>query len=88
VTDRLGHRCRYQEPCSPKRIPAFTPNAVTDLLWALGIQHSHIPARRNRPALAQHEWWLRDLVAHLGMPEVTPDSTVRELRKHDPGDRR
>jgi hypothetical protein len=38
----------------PKRIPAFTPNAVSDLLRALGIQRSRIPARR--PALAQHEW--------------------------------
>ena len=61
----------------PKRIPAFTPNAVSDLLRALGIQRSRIPARRNRPALAQHEWWLRDLAAHLGMPEVTLDSWVR-----------
>ena len=61
----------------PKRIPAFTPNAVSDLLRALGIQRSRIPARRNRPALAQHEWWLRDLAAHLGMPEVTLDHWVR-----------
>jgi DNA invertase Pin-like site-specific DNA recombinase len=33
----------------PKRIPAFTPNAASDLLRALGIQRSRIPARR--PAL-------------------------------------
>ena len=59
----------------PKRSPVFTPNAVSDLLRALGIQHSRIPARR--PALAQHEWWLRDLAAHLGMPEVTLDHWVR-----------
>ena len=57
----------------PKRSPVFTPNAVSDLLRALGIQRSRIPASRNRPALAQHEWWLRDLAAHLGMPEVTLD---------------
>jgi DNA invertase Pin-like site-specific DNA recombinase len=61
----------------PKRIPAFTPNAVSDLLRALGIQRSRIPARRNRPALDQHEWWLRDLATHLGMPEVTLDHWVR-----------
>jgi DNA invertase Pin-like site-specific DNA recombinase len=61
----------------PKRIPAFTPNAVTDLLRALGIQRSHIPARRNRPALAQHEWWLRDLAEHLGMSAITLDAWVR-----------
>ena len=61
----------------PKRSPVFTPNAVSDLLRALGIQRSRIPARRNRPALAQHEWWLRDLAAHLGMPEVTLDHWVR-----------
>ena len=61
----------------PKRIPVFTPNAVSDLLRALGIQRSRVPAGRNRPALAQHEWWLRDLAAHLGMPEVTLDHWVR-----------
>jgi hypothetical protein len=59
----------------PKRIPAFTPNAVSDLLRALGIQRPRIPARR--PALAQHEWWRRDLAVHLGMPEVTLDHWVR-----------
>jgi hypothetical protein len=59
----------------PKRIDAFTPNAVSDLLRALGIHRSRTPARR--PALAPHEWWLRDLAAHLGMPEVTLDHWVR-----------
>jgi DNA invertase Pin-like site-specific DNA recombinase len=59
----------------PKRSPAFTPSAVSDLLRALGIQRSRIPARR--PALPQHEWWLRDLAGHLGMPEVTLDHWVR-----------
>ena len=61
----------------PKRNPVFTPNAVSDLLRSLGIQRSRIPARRNRPALAKHEWWLRDLAAHLGMSEVTLDAWVR-----------
>jgi DNA-binding MarR family transcriptional regulator len=27
--------------------------------------------------LDQHEWWLRDLAAHLGMSQVTLDSWVR-----------
>jgi DNA invertase Pin-like site-specific DNA recombinase len=61
----------------PKRTPAFTLNAVSDLLRALGIQRSRIPARRNRPALDQDEWWLPDLAAHLGMPEITLDTWVR-----------
>ena len=61
----------------PKRSPLFTPNAVSDLLRTLGIHRSRIPADRNRPALDQHEWWLRDLAAHLGMPEVTLDHWVR-----------
>ena len=61
----------------PKRSPVFTPNAVSDLLRALGIRRTRIPAGRNRPALDQHEWWLRDLAAHLGMPEVTLDHWVR-----------
>ncbi len=61
----------------PKRSPVFTPNAVRDLLQALGIHRSRNPAPHNRPALARHEWWLRDLAAHLGMSQVTLDSWVR-----------
>jgi DNA invertase Pin-like site-specific DNA recombinase len=61
----------------PKRSPVFTPNAVRDLLQALGIRRSRNPASDNRPALAQCEWWLRDLAAHLGMSQVTLDSWVR-----------
>jgi DNA invertase Pin-like site-specific DNA recombinase len=61
----------------PKRSPVFTPNAVRDLLQALGINRSRNPASHNRPALASHEWWLRDLAAHLGMSQVTLDSWVR-----------
>jgi DNA invertase Pin-like site-specific DNA recombinase len=61
----------------PKRCPAFTPNAVSDLLRAVGIQRPHNPIRTRRPPLAQHEWWLRDLAAHLGMSAITLDSWVR-----------
>jgi len=61
----------------PKRSPVFTLNAVRDLLQALGIHRSRNPAFHNRPALAQHEWWLRDLAAHLGMSQITLDSWVR-----------
>jgi DNA invertase Pin-like site-specific DNA recombinase len=61
----------------PKRITVFTPNAVSDLLRALGLQRPRIPASRNRPALALHEWWLRDLAAYLDMSEVTLDAWVR-----------
>jgi DNA invertase Pin-like site-specific DNA recombinase len=61
----------------PKRIPVFTPNAVTDLLRALGIHRSSSPGRRNRPVLAEHEWWLRDLAEHLGMPAITLDAWIR-----------
>jgi hypothetical protein len=77
TTAQIAERLNAEGFRPPKRIPAFTPNAVSDLLRALGIQRSRVPARRNRPALAQHEWWLRDLAAHLGMPEVTLDSWVR-----------
>jgi DNA invertase Pin-like site-specific DNA recombinase len=77
TTAQIAGRLNAEGFRPPKRIPAFTPNAVTDLLRALGTQRSRVPARRNRPALAQHEWWLRDLAAHLGMPEVTLDSWVR-----------
>ena len=48
----------------PKRSLAFTPNAVSDLLRALGIQRSRIPARRNRPALAR----ARVVAARPGRP--------------------
>jgi DNA invertase Pin-like site-specific DNA recombinase/DNA-binding MarR family transcriptional regulator len=59
----------------PKRASAFTPNSVHHLLSALGLQHAHAPARR--PELGKHEWWLRDLAAHLGMSKVTLDAWVR-----------
>ena len=77
TTAQIAERLDAEGFRPPKRIPAFTPNAVSDLLRALGIQRSRTPARRNRPALARHEWWLRDLAAHLGMPEVTLDHWVR-----------
>jgi DNA invertase Pin-like site-specific DNA recombinase len=59
----------------PKRCPAFTANAVSDLLRAAGIHRPRNPARR--PPLAQHEWWLRDLADHLAMSQITLDSWVR-----------
>src|SRR5262249_43104271 len=62
----------------PKRIDVFTPNAVSDLLRALGTQRPRTPA--HRPALAPREWWLRDLAAHLGMSQITLDSWVRRGR--------
>ena len=61
----------------PKRCQTFTANAVNDLLRTLGIQRARSPAPRSRPALAEHEWWLRDLAAHLDMPEITLDAWVR-----------
>jgi DNA invertase Pin-like site-specific DNA recombinase len=61
----------------PKRCQTFTASAVSDLLRAVGIARSHIPARAHRPPLAQHEWWLRDLAGHLAMPAITLDSWVR-----------
>ena len=80
TTAQIAERLNTEAFRPPKRIPAFTPNAVTDFLRAVGIHRSHIPARGNRPALAQHQWWPRDLAAHLGMPEVTLDSWVRRGR--------
>jgi len=77
TTAQIAERLNAEGFRPPKRIPAFTPNAVTDLLRALGIHRSHVPARGNRPALAEHEWWLRDLAEHPGMSEVTLDSWVR-----------
>jgi DNA invertase Pin-like site-specific DNA recombinase len=77
TTTQIAERLNAEGFHPPKRIPAFTANAVTDLLRALGIQRSHIPARRNRPAPAQHEWWLRDLADHLGMSAITLDAWVR-----------
>jgi len=77
TTAQIAERLNAEGFRPPKRIQSFTPSAVTDLLRALGIRRSRIPARRNRPALAQDEWWLRDLAEHLGMPEVTLDHWVR-----------
>src|SRR2546421_4668682 len=77
TTAQIAERLNTEGFRPPKRSPAFTPSSVRDLLRALGIRRSRIPARRNRPALAEHEWWLRDLAAHLGMPEITLDAWVR-----------
>ena len=77
TTAQIAGRLNAEGFRPPKRILAFTPNAVGDLLQALGIRRSHIPARGNRPALAQHEWWLRDLAGQLGMSAITLDAWVR-----------
>ena len=77
TTAQIAERLNAEGFRPPKRSPAFTPRSVRDLLRALGIRRSRIPARRNRPALAEHEWWLRDLAAHLGMPAITLDAWVR-----------
>jgi DNA invertase Pin-like site-specific DNA recombinase len=77
TTAQIAARLNAEGFRPPKRIPAFTPNAVTDLLRAVGIHRSHIPARGNRPALAPHEWWLRDLAEHLAMSTITLDSWIR-----------
>ena len=77
TTAQIAERLNTEGFRPPKRIQAFTPNAVGDLLQALGIHRSHIPARGNRPALAQHEWWLRDLAGHLGMSAITLGAWVR-----------
>jgi len=59
----------------PKRCQTFTAAAVSDLLRAAGAQQPRNPTRR--PALAEHEWWLRDLATHLDMSHITLDSWVR-----------
>jgi hypothetical protein len=59
----------------PKRCQAFTAAAVSGLLHAAGAQLPRNPTVR--PPLAEHEWWLRDLAAHLGMSHITLDSWVR-----------
>lgn len=61
----------------PKRTPTFAPEAVSDLLRALGIRRAASHGRRNLPALDEDEWWLRDLAEHLGMSVVTLDAWVR-----------
>jgi hypothetical protein len=77
TTAQIAERLNAEGFRPPKRIAVFTPSAVSDLLRALGLQRPRNPASRNRPALAQHEWWLRDLAAHLGMSQVTLDHWVR-----------
>ena len=75
TTAQIAERLNAEGFCPPKGIAVFTPSEVSDLLQTLGIQRSHVPARR--PPLAQHQWWLHDLAAHLGMPQVTLDSWIR-----------
>jgi hypothetical protein len=76
TTAQIAERLNTEGLRPPKRSPVFTPNAVTGLLRSLGIQRLGVPAR-DRPALAGHEWWLRDLAGHLGMSQVTLDAWVR-----------
>src|SRR3954469_23545727 len=75
-TAQIAERLNAEGFRPPKRSAVFTPNAVVDLLRALGI-HRATPARRSRPVLGKHEWWLRDLAGHLGMPAITLDAWVR-----------
>ena len=77
TTAQIAERLNAEGFRPPKRSPIFTPSAVTDLLRTLGIKRTRTPARHNRPALARHEWWLRDLAEQLGMSAVTLDSWVR-----------
>ncbi|MBW8767381.1 MAG: recombinase family protein [Geodermatophilales bacterium] len=75
-TAQIAERLNAEGFRPPKRSAVFTPNAVVDLLRALGIRRAN-PARRSRPVLGEHEWWLRDLAGHLGMPAITLDAWVR-----------
>jgi hypothetical protein len=77
TTAQIAERLNAEGFRPPKRSTTFTANAVVDLLRALGIQRADRPGRRHRPALAKHEWWLRDLAEHLGMPAITLDAWVR-----------
>jgi DNA invertase Pin-like site-specific DNA recombinase len=77
TTAQIAERLNAEGFRPPKRIAVFTPSAVSDLLRALGIQRSRVPASRNRPDLARHEWWLRDLAEYLDMSQVTLDHWVR-----------
>jgi hypothetical protein len=77
TTAQIADRLNTEGFRPPKRCATFTPNAVSDLLRAAGIQRVHIPARAHRPPLAEHEWWLRDLAKHLAMSAITLDSWVR-----------
>ena len=78
TTVQIAERLNAEGFRPPKRSRTFAKNYAThDLLRALGIQRSHAPARRNRPPLAEHEWWLGDLAEHLNMPDVTLDSWIR-----------
>jgi DNA invertase Pin-like site-specific DNA recombinase len=77
TTAQIAERLNAEGFRPPKRSQTFTLNATHDLLRALGIQRSPNPARRSRPPLAEHEWWLRDLAEHLDMPHVTLDSWIR-----------
>jgi DNA invertase Pin-like site-specific DNA recombinase len=72
---QIAERLNTEGLRPPKRAAAFTPSSARDLLGALGLQHARTPA--SRPGLGEHEWWLRDLASHLGMPAVTLDSWVR-----------
>ena len=77
TTAQIADRLNAEGFRPPKRSPAFTPSRSATCCgpWASGAPASRPAA--TRPALAEHEWWLRDLAAHLGMPEITLDAWVR-----------
>jgi hypothetical protein len=60
----------------PKRIPQFSPAAVTTLLRRL---RDDAPPRAHAPSegLGEHEWLLSDLARHLHMPETTLYTWIR-----------
>ena len=54
----------------PKRREHFGPQGVLDLLQSLGTCTKR-SRRTQSPALAEHEWGLRELAQAIGMPHVT-----------------
>jgi hypothetical protein len=54
----------------PKRHEHFGPQGVLDLLQSLGLCTKR-SRRQQPPAMAEHEWGLRDLAQAIGMPHVT-----------------
>jgi DNA invertase Pin-like site-specific DNA recombinase len=54
----------------PKRREHFGPQGVLDLLQSLGTC-TKCSRRTQPPAMAEHEWGLRELAQAIGMPHVT-----------------
>ena len=68
-TDEIIERLHQEGFHPPKRRQTFNRDIVGALMRRLGLRTRRTPTTRE--SLTDHEWWLPDLAAELGMPTPT-----------------